>query len=146
VKGAVTRERSVDSVSSKGLKPDVDVPLVGIVVRDVAFRTALDSLIRSVGYRSAIFSSGTAFLDSTGKQEISCLILDLNMPGLNGFEVLHRLAKMNYLIPPTILFGDNDGELREEALRRGAVAVLQKACGNENLLAAVASALRLSTR
>ena len=80
------------------------------------------------------------------KQEISCLILDLNIPGLSGFEVLHRLAKMNYLIPPTILFGDSDGELREEALRRGAVAVLQKACGNENLLAAVASALRLSTR
>jgi FixJ family two-component response regulator len=107
---------------------------------------ALENLIRTIGYRSVTFESGKAFLASNDKQEVACLILDLEMPGLNGLGVHCRLAQMNYLIPPTIFLSENDSELRQRALRQGAVAVLKRPFTGEDLLGAIKSALELSSR
>ena len=118
-----------------------DVPLIAVVDDEKPVRVALDSFLRSVGYRSVMFESGEAFLDSNIKEEISCLILDLEMPGLNGLEVQRQLVQMNCLIPPTIFFSGNDSELREQALKLGGFAVLNKTCRSEDLISAIATAL-----
>lgn len=117
-------------------------PLIAIVDDDEAIRAAVESLIRSAGYRSVVFESGTAFLDSRDKQEIGCLVLDMDMPRLNGLQVQRRLAEMGYLVPPTIFLTGNMSKLSERALKQGAVAVLRKTCTDEDLLSAISFALQ----
>jgi FixJ family two-component response regulator len=126
------------------MRVDAGVPLIAVVDDDEAVRKTLDSLIRSAGYRSVVYESGVAFLESDIKQEISCLILDLDMPGLGGLKLHRRLAETGGLVPPTIFFSGNEGELRDHALQLGAVAVLGRTCGAEVLISAIASAVRLS--
>jgi FixJ family two-component response regulator len=126
------------------MRIDADVPLIAVVDDDAASRTAVDSLIRSVGYRSVMFESGTALLEGGLTQRISCLILDLDMPGLSGLKLHRRLAETGGLVPPTVFFSGNEGELRDHALQLGAVAVLRKTCATEVLINAIASAVRLS--
>ena len=58
-------------------------PLIAIVDDEESVRIAMDSLVRSAGYRSVLFESGPAFLSGFQKQEIGCLILDLKMPGID---------------------------------------------------------------
>jgi FixJ family two-component response regulator len=123
------------------MSDEVNDPLIAIVDHDEAIRAAVDSLLRSAGYRSVVFASGIAFLDSRDKHEIGCLVLDMDMPRLNGLEVQRRLAEMDYLIPPTIFLTGNMGKLCEKALKQGAVAVLRKTCSHEDLLNAISSAL-----
>jgi two-component system response regulator FixJ len=117
-------------------------PLIAIVDDDQAIRAAVDSILRSAGYRSVVFESGIAFLDSRDKHEIGCLVLDMDMPRLNGLEVQRRLAEMGYLVPPTIFLTGNTGKLCERALKQGAVAVLRKTCSDEDLLSAIGFALQ----
>jgi FixJ family two-component response regulator len=126
------------------MKTDTSVPLIAIVDGEEAARTAVDSLIRSAGYRSEMFESGIAFLDSKLGQGVSCLIVDLDMPGLNGLKLLRLLRMMNDLLPPTIVFTGSENGLRERGLRCGAIAVLDKPCREEDLLSAIARALQPS--
>ena len=116
--------------------------LITIVHAGDSFCKALEGLIRSLGCRSLAFATAEAFLASSAKQEIACLILDLEMPGLSGLDVHYRLAQMNYLIPPTIFLAGNDNELSERALRQGAAAVLRRTSTGEDLLEAIRSALK----
>jgi FixJ family two-component response regulator len=115
-------------------------PLIAIVDDDESFRKATNGLIRSAGYRSVMFASGAAFLDSGLTHEIRCLILDIDMPGLNGLAVQRRLAEMNIRIP-TIVVSGHEGELREMAREQGAFAVLPKTFGGKALLSIIKSAL-----
>ena len=116
-------------------------PLIAIVDDEELVRAAMDSLIRSAGYRSVAFESGAAFLDVDHKQEIDCLILDIDLPGLNGLDVHRRLVEMNYSIP-TIFVTGHAGDLRERALREGVFAVLAKTSSGEALLSAIGAALQ----
>jgi FixJ family two-component response regulator len=119
-------------------------PLIGIIDDEEKVRAATAKLISSAGYRSVVFESGIVFLRHDRKQEMGCLIVDMDMPGLNGVDLLCRLAEMNYAIPTIILTG-HARELREEALKLGAFAVLAKTSSGEALLKAVESAVQ-STR
>jgi FixJ family two-component response regulator len=122
---------------------EATVPLIAIVDDDESVRSALDSLIRSAGYRSVTFESGAAFLDSDQDQEIGCLILDIDMPGLNGLDVQRRLAEINHSIPIIFVTG-HDGELQRMALQKGAFAVIGKSCSGSALLQSIHSALGAS--
>jgi FixJ family two-component response regulator len=118
------------------------VPLIAIVHSGDSFCKAIEDLIRSLGCRSLTFDSGLEFLASHEKQEVACLILDLEMRGLSGPDVHNGLVQMGYLIPPTIFLFRNDNELCERALRQGAMAVLRKTSTGEDLLIAIQSALK----
>jgi FixJ family two-component response regulator len=107
---------------------------------------AVQDLIGSLGCRSLAFESGEAFLASKDKQDVACLILDLEMPGLSGLDVHYGLARMNYLIPPTIFLAGNDSGLCERALRQAEAAALRKTSTGEDLLSAIESALGSSGR
>ena len=63
------------------------LPVIGIVDDDEGFRHALDSLLRSVGYRTALFASGDDFLASDRIHEADCLIVDYQMPGSGGLHL-----------------------------------------------------------
>lgn len=115
-------------------------PFIGIVDDDESVRAAVDSLIRSAGYRTALFASAEALLHSDQIHEMDCLIIDIQMPRLSGLELQRRLAEAN---PATavIFVSAQAEELRATALNQGAVAVLGKPFSDEALLSAIQSAL-----
>jgi FixJ family two-component response regulator len=120
---------------------EATAPIIAIVDDEESVRVAMDSLIRSAGYRRLAFEPGVAFLESTQKYEIRCLILDIDMPGLNGLDVRRRLAEMRCAIP-TIFVTGRDGEFLERAPKQGAFAVLAKMSSGEALLKVIESALQ----
>jgi FixJ family two-component response regulator len=138
--------RSEEDEEVKRMRVEATPPLIAIVDDEESVRVALDSLVRSAGYRSVAFESALAFLAGFQKQEIGCLILDINMPEMNGLEVQRRLIEMNCSIPIIFLSAHADSELRARALKRGAFAVLTKMLSGEALLSAIESALQSADR
>jgi FixJ family two-component response regulator len=116
------------------------VSLVGVVDDDEFVRDALSRLLRSAGYKCVVFSSSQEFLDS-GPPEIDCLLLDIQMPGLNGFELQARLREMDCAIPVIFVTAKKDNEARARALQQGATAFFTKPFNDEALLGAIQSAV-----
>jgi DNA-binding NtrC family response regulator len=114
--------------------------LVGIVDDDSGQRESISSLVRSVGLRSAVFSSAEEFLGSEELKYADCLILDVRMPRISGLDLQSRLAEMACRIPIIFATGYSDAEVQRRALDDGAVAFLHKPFSDEALF----DALRLA--
>lgn len=114
---------------------------VFIVDDDVAVRDALALLLGLKGYRTAIFSSAEDFLAAYRKDWRGCLVLDIKMSGMTGLDLQSRLASQNVEMPIVIVTGHGDAASARQALKSGAVDFLEKPLDEEQLVAAVASAL-----
>lgn len=114
-----------------------EAPLVAVVDDDEAIREALESLLKSVGFRADVFASAEGFINSDHLGETRCLILDVWMPGMSGFELQGRLAAANNQIPIIFITAHADDAARERALKSGAVAFLSKPFAEDALLDAV---------
>ncbi len=117
------------------------IPLISVVDDDPSVVEAVVSLIESVGYAAAGFLSAEDFLDSPQLRRTACLILDVRMPGMGGFELQRRLAAQNDRVPIVFVTAHGDHDVSAEALRRGAAAFLRKPFSQESLLDAVRSVL-----
>jgi FixJ family two-component response regulator len=117
--------------------------LIGIVDDDESVRESLSSLMRSVGYKTAIFSSSEAFLDSDRVSEPDCLVLDVRMPGLSGLELQGHLHDMKCPTPIIFVTAHADDQVRARALQQGATAVLGKPFSDEDLLGIIHSAIEV---
>jgi len=115
--------------------------LVAIVDDDQSFREALDSLLRLIGFRTAIFASARAFLDSPQFPDVSCVILDISMPGMDGLELQQHLVA-THPIPIIFITDLRDAKTREQAVRAGAISFLNKPVSEETLIDVLNSALR----
>jgi FixJ family two-component response regulator len=115
--------------------------LVAIVDDDQSFREALDSLLRLIGFRTAIFASARDFLDSPQFPDVSCVILDISMPGMDGLELQQHLVA-THPIPIIFITDLRDAKTREQAVRAGAISFLNKPVSEETLIDALNSALR----
>lgn len=113
--------------------------LIAIVDDDQSFREALDSLLSLIGFRTAIFASACDFLDSPQFPNVSCAILDVSMPGMDGLELQRHLVA-THAIPIIFITDVRDARTREQALREGAISFLNKPVSEENLLDALNSA------
>jgi FixJ family two-component response regulator len=112
------------------------------VVDDVpAVRTGLTRLLRSAGYEASAYPSADEFLGSLGASPPACVILDLRMPGKNGFEVLSRLAALDSDIPVIVLTSYPSPEVRRRALEAGVSVFLEKPVDRAVLLSAIEQAL-----
>jgi FixJ family two-component response regulator len=118
-----------------------EIPLIAVVDDDEAIREAIQSLIRSVGLRAAVFASAEDFLHAGQLQATACLILDVRMPRMSGLELQRQLATANCPMPIIFITAHGDEEARARALRAGAVAFLDKPFSDEVLLRAVQAAL-----
>lgn len=116
-------------------------PMISIVDDDDIVREATADLIGSWGYRRATFASGEAFLKSGQPAYTSCLITDLQMPGLNGLELQILLQSGGYKIPIIFITAFPTNNAREQAMRNGAVAFLSKPFEETALMTAVTAAL-----
>jgi FixJ family two-component response regulator len=115
--------------------------LVAIVDDDQSFREALDSLLRLIGFRTAIFASARDFLDSPQFPDVSCVILDVSMPGMDGLELQQHLVA-THPIPIIFITDLRDAKTREQAVRAGAISFLNKPVSEETLIDVLNSALR----
>src|SRR5260370_26238598 len=115
--------------------------LIAIVDDEQFFREALESLLGLIGFRTAIFASARNFLDSTQLPNVSCAILDVSMPGMDGLELQRHLVATRPI--PIIFITDlRDAKTREQAVRAGAIRFLDNPTIEETLIAALNSPLR----
>jgi FixJ family two-component response regulator len=94
-------------------------PVISIVDDDEAVRLALRSLVRSLGYVSNVFASAEEFLGSSQLNETSCLISDIQMPGMNGIELQNRLRILDCSTPVIFVTAFPDDRSRARALEAG---------------------------
>lgn len=108
-----------------------------IVEDDESVRRALRRLIRSVGLRVEAFATAEEFLESLTQTMPSCLILDVNLPGLSGLELQRRLSAEGRAVPVLVITAYADEKVREQALQAGAIAFLEKPFEELSFLQAV---------
>jgi FixJ family two-component response regulator len=116
-------------------------PLISIVDDDRSVVEAMVSLIESVGYKAKGFHSADDFLKSRQSPNTACLILDVRMPSIGGFELQRRLAARNYRFPIIFITSYDSDDLRIQALQAGAAGFLCKPFSQESLFQALRSAL-----
>ena len=117
------------------------VSQVYVVDDDVSVREAVGSLIRSDGLSVRTFSSAHDILASLRKELPSCLVLDIQLPDINGFELQQELAKKDIQIPIIFLTGHGDIPTSVRAIKAGALEFLTKPFDDEYLLEAIRSAI-----
>jgi FixJ family two-component response regulator len=119
-------------------------PVVYVVDDDDSVRTALSSLIRSVGLRVETFASASEFVAEKRTESPSCLILDVRLPGVSGLDFQTELAKANASIPIIFITGHGDIPMSVRAMKAGAVEFLTKPFRDQDLLDAIQVALERS--
>jgi FixJ family two-component response regulator len=118
------------------------MPMISIVDDDISIRKSLDRLIRSAGLKVLVFASAEEFLNSAQARKADCLILDIQLPGLSGLELLHYLKTQKYKVPIIFITAHgSDEQARSEAASDWTVAYLIKPFSGEELLDAVNVAL-----
>ncbi len=112
------------------------------VVDDDPFaRDGIADLIRSAGLTAETFASGEEFLSAPRPKVPSCLVLDVNLPGVNGLDLQQELAKWEVQVPIVFLTGHGDIPMTVRAVKAGAANFLTKPCDGEELLNAVQQCL-----
>ena len=130
------------------LSPDGEMPeicLVSVIDDDESLRRALERLIRSFGFPVAVFPSAHEFLLSDRVQDTACLILDMQMPRMNGLQLQSHLTQAGYRIPIIFITAYPDERVRARALQAGAADFLQKPFSDDVLLNGIRGALKMRT-
>jgi FixJ family two-component response regulator len=102
------------------------IPVVSIVDDDESVRMAAKGFVRSLGYDAKVFSSAEALLQSPELERTACLIVDVQMPKMNGLELQARLRAAGYQMPIIFITAFPEERLRAKALAGGAVCFLDK--------------------
>ena len=116
-------------------------PLVAIVDDDASMREALRDLVGSLGYRAAAFATADDYLVASDLGGLACLILDVQMPGMNGLDLQRRLACEKSAPPIIFVTSFGDEQIRRRALRGGALCVLEKPVQDRTIIACLEAAL-----
>ena len=118
-------------------------PIISIVDDDISVRKSLDRLMRSAGMGVRVFASAEEFLNSAYPRKADCLILDVQLPGMSGAELLRHLDMHKYKVPVIFITAHgSDEQARSEAASDWTVAFLIKPFSGDELLDAVNAALK----
>jgi FixJ family two-component response regulator len=113
-----------------------DVPVIAIVDDDVSVRRSLHRLIRAAGYAVETFASGREFLDWLPRGHAACLVLDVHMNGMSGFDLQRRLA-----VPVIFMTSHADAHTRDRIERAGVAGHLWKPFDEQAVLDAIGRAV-----
>jgi FixJ family two-component response regulator len=116
--------------------------LISLVDDDESIRRTTTLLIQSFGFQAAAFESAETLLKSGQLQETSCLIVDVQMPGMDGLQLQRHLASLGYKIPIIFITAYDSKESRQQAMQADAVAFLSKPFNDELLLETIHATLR----
>jgi FixJ family two-component response regulator len=120
------------------------MPTVFIVDDDVSVRESLDLLVRSQGWQAEAFASAAEFLSRPKALAASCLLLDVNLPGLSGLDLQERIACDRAGMPIIFVTGYGDVPMTVRAMKAGAAEFLTKPFSEDVLLDAVRNAIASS--
>lgn len=115
-----------------------------VIDDDPAIRRSLERLLDAVGFRVASYATPRAFLDAAGSLRGGCVLLDLRMPEMDGFEVYARLRLINPDLPVIVVTAQGDVQTAVRAMKAGAVDFIEKPYSDDALIAAIESALKSS--
>lgn len=118
------------------LTPDPGTTIV-VVEDDSGMRKAIERLLRAGGFRSLMFPSAEALLQTNSADSASCLVLDIHLPGLSGFELRRRLVGSGCKSPVIFITAHDDPSTSEEARALGCVAYFRKPFEGNMLLEAI---------
>jgi FixJ family two-component response regulator len=116
-------------------------PIVFVIDDDVAVRTTLSSLFRSIGLRVELFGSAHEFAQVKMPDVASCLVLDIRLPGVSGLDFQAKLAEADIRIPIIFMTGHGDIPMSVKAMKAGAIDFLTKPFRDQDILDAVIRAL-----
>jgi len=120
--------------------------LISVVDDNESVRRTTTLLIESFGFRAAAFESAETFLNSGHLHDTSCLVVDVQMPGMDGLQLQSHLAAAGCGIPIIFITAYESKDSRQRAMQAGAAAFLGKPFSDEQLLQIIRSALRSSQR
>ena len=118
-----------------------DTPTVFVVDDDPSMRASIQGLLKSAGLRSESFGAAEEFLRNKRPEGPSCLVLDVNLPGVNGLDFQRQLADAGIQIPIIFVTGHGDIPMTVKAMKSGAVEFLTKPFEDQDLLNAIQQAL-----
>jgi FixJ family two-component response regulator len=121
-------------------------PIVAIVDDDPSVRRGLQRLIRSAGWKTETFASAQEFLARPRAAFPSCLVLDLQLPGLSGLDLQKRMTEVDLGVPIVFLTGHGDIPATVQAMKAGAVEFLTKPVDEQELLHAIQEAVERDRR
>jgi FixJ family two-component response regulator len=121
----------------------VIAPFVHVVDDDPSVARALKRLLHAWGMRVRTFESGGAFLSALGnRQDVDCLVIDVQMPGMTGREVQERMNRAGMDVPVIFITAHGDDGIEEDALKAGAAGFLRKPFTEEALVGLIRKVLR----
>jgi FixJ family two-component response regulator len=115
--------------------------LISIVDDDESIRESTKGFVRSLGYQAATFASAEEFLRSDSVSSTSCLITDVQMPGLSGIELQRGLIAQGVQMPTIFITAFPEEEARARAMKAGALGYLSKPFSEDSLLRCLSTAL-----
>jgi len=119
-------------------------PMISIIDDDESIRVATESLIRSLGFVAFTFESAEDFLKSPQLAATSCLISDIQMPGMTGIELQTHLIANGYRIPTIFITAFPEERIRERAEQAGAIGFLSKPFDGTAMIKCLDRALNLN--
>jgi FixJ family two-component response regulator len=118
------------------------IPVISIIDDDASVRAAMRSLVRSLGFAADTFASAEDFLQSPRVNESSCVITDVQMPGLSGIELQDRLLAEGRSMPIIFVTAFPNEAVRVRAMKAGAIGFLIKPFDAPTLISALDVALK----
>ena len=122
--------------------PEGTVPTIAIVDDDEPVRSTMSSLVRSLGFEAITFGSAEEFLRSPQRHHSSCLISDVQMPGMSGLDLQSQLAAQNHRVPIIFITAFPHAEIERRAREAGAICVLSKPFESRALVECIQRALK----
>jgi FixJ family two-component response regulator len=119
-----------------------ETPTIVVVEDDASMSQAIERILHAGGFNVVLFASAEAALEADVASMADCLVLDIILPGMSGFELYCRLAHCGLEAPVIFATAHDEPALREESQRLGASCFLLKPFPGRKLLDAVAQALR----
>lgn len=116
-------------------------PLVAVIDDEASVRKGLLRFLRSADLNPQSYASGQEFLDAWEIDRPDCLVMDLQMPGVSGFEIQARLNSIRAQVPVIIITAHDEPETRRKCVQLGATAYLLKPLDGEVLLEVIRTAI-----
>lgn len=115
--------------------------IVHIIDDDPAIRDSLGLLLTTEGFEVRTHASARGFLEAIGRHETGCVVTDVRMPEMSGFDLLAKMKERRLALPVIVITAHADVPLAVQAMKQGAIDLLEKPFEDEALLASVRQAL-----
>ena len=118
------------------------VPVISVVDDDASVRAATTRLLKSLGFTAHAFASANEFLQSPRLRDTSCLIAEVQMPGMSGVQLQEHLIAQGHSTPIIFITAFPEDSIREQAMNAGAICFLSKPFDGARLIECVDRALK----